>query len=165
MRLQMSSFKEDYDWQFRFVDSICRIVGPLLVSPAPFDLDTREATDMLVLCARDMRIACRIRRPGFASLYPWQFTIRSWRDNGATTELSKIVNGWGDWMFYGHSAPNQRDLGVWYLIDLSAFRSHAIRHKELLCPIKKSNGDGTHFLAFNIKRFPPKPSILIATNN
>ena len=160
----MSDFREDYDWQLQFVPRIQQIVGPLLIVPAPVELDTKQATDMIVLCARDMRIACRIRRPGFARLYPDQFTIRAKRDNGAVTELSKIIDGWGDWLFYGHASlmDPEFDFSLWYLIDLSAFRSHAIQHKEVLRPEKRSNGDGTHFLAFDIRRFPPKPPILVA---
>ncbi len=43
------------------------------------------------------------RRHGYAARYPHQFTIRAKLPTGAETELSKIVNGHGDWMFYGYA--------------------------------------------------------------
>ena len=58
------SVKRDYDWQLRFLPTIRRLVGPLLLVAAPLDLDMAEATDLLVLRARDLRIGCRVRRLG-----------------------------------------------------------------------------------------------------
>ncbi|AXI48503.1 hypothetical protein C1J03_22400 [Sulfitobacter sp. SK012] len=77
----------------------------------------------MMLEARDMRVAARIRRPGYAQRNPHQFTIRSAVASGRQTELSKIVNGNGDWMFYGHSNAAQTGLDAWWLIDLRAFRA------------------------------------------
>ena len=126
------SVKRDYDWQLRFLPTIRRLVGPLLLVAAPLDLDMAEATDRLVLRARDLRIGCRVRRLGgrYAERYPWDFTIRSKRDTGATTELEKISNGWGDLLFYGHEVSQQsNDIERWFLIDLASWRSHLMRQK------------------------------------
>ena len=68
--------------------------GPLNVAPEP--MDRLQATDLVMLDARDMRIAARVRRPGYFQRYPHQFTIRSSLPSGGETELSKIVNGKGD---------------------------------------------------------------------
>ena len=78
----------------------------------------------------DKDIACRVRgKPRrYASRFPNQFTIRYQRDNGTRTELEKIIDGWGDWFFYGHEhGPN---IYPWYLIDLSSFRAALIRDKS-----------------------------------
>jgi hypothetical protein len=161
------SFRADYEWQLQFLPAIKNIVGPLLVEPAPLDLDTKEATDMLILMARDMRVACRIRRSGYAERYPWEFTIRSKRDSGARTELEKVIGGWGDWMFYAHAQHDQLPmLSRWFVIDLSAWRAQAINTRNKAGrPTKKSNGDGTHFVAFDLRYFRARPPILIASSH
>jgi hypothetical protein len=159
----MSGFRRDYDWQMQFLSTIKNLIGPLLIEPAPFELDAKEATDLMVLTARDMRIGCRVRRSGYADRYPWEFTIRSHRDSGARTELQKIVEGWGDWLFYAHAEHNELpSLCRWFLVDLHALRAHLIRSRDLVVPAKRSNGDGTHFVAFDLRRFPPTPAILVA---
>lgn len=88
-------------WSDRFLPQIKHIVGAHLLEAAPDPLDMLQATDLLMLDARDMRIAARVRRPGYASRYPHQITIRSGVPSGAETELSKIVNGKGDWLSIG----------------------------------------------------------------
>jgi hypothetical protein len=54
--------------------------------------DTREAADLVVLRARDVTIACRVRRPKYA-MYRDQFTIRLHRATGTMTEYEKIIDG------------------------------------------------------------------------
>lgn len=164
-------FKENFAWQERYTDAVRYIVGPLLLEPADIQRDMTEATDFLVLKARDMRIGCRIRRASengeesFAERYPWEFTIRSRLSNGAKTELAKIREGWGDWLFYGHAEHNQT-LGLcrWFVIDLDSFRAQVdktpIRWKR-----DKSNRDGTFFDSFDILTFRPEPSILVASSH
>ena len=114
-------------WSDRFLPHIKQIVGGYLLEAAPDPIDWHQATDLLMLDARDMRIAARVRRPGYATQYPHQFTIRSRLPSGAQTELSKIVNGKGDWLFYGHANASQTAIESWYLIDLNAFRAALIR--------------------------------------
>ncbi len=166
----MPDFREDFAWQMQFVPLIRNIVGPLLVVPSTLDIDRREATDMIVLLARDMRIGCRIRRPGYVESYGWEFTIRSRRDSGARTELDKILlDGWGDALFYAH-APKANDGGPftrWLFVDLAHFRGH-MSSRERRAAIKwgeKSNGDGTYFYHFDVRSFLPDPPILIAQSH
>lgn len=162
----MATFKEDFSWQEKFLPAVKNIVGPLLLEPAPLELDMKEATDMMLLRARDMRIGCRIRRAGFADRYPWQFTLRSKRDSGAETEVAKIINGWGDWIFYGHATMNELDsLCRWFVIDLDAWRSHMIRNKKPIERGETSNGDGTSFMWFDILSFPRTPDILVDSSH
>lgn len=161
----------DYDsnraWSDKYIPSIAAIVGPHLITPAPFERDVKEATDLIVLKARDMTIAARVRRPGYVDRYPWQFTIRSRTKWGAKTEITKIIDGWADWMFYGHAAPTGADLACWYLIDLAAFRAalirDAMREVKRISLAEVPNGDGTSFVPFDLRMFTP--SILIATSH
>lgn len=139
-----------------YLPAIKNIVGPLLLEPASFELDTKEATDLIVFKARDMRIAARVRSYGYERQYPFQFTIRAKRKSGSKTELSKVVDGWGDWFFYGHAVGGDGyGISRWMIIDLAAFRSHLIRRTIA----KDSTGltpnkDGTtEFRWFDVRGF------------
>lgn len=160
------SYVSDRKWSDQYLQAIRYIVGPKLLVPSPMEVDMKEAADLIVLRARDMTVACRVRRPGYADRYPWQFTIRGHRDNGMRTELAKISEGWGDWMFYGHAAEDPGAIERWFLIDLHVWRADIQRdawraakrkpqrHSQSLQLIP--NGDGTHFAAFDVRRFPPE---------
>lgn len=153
-------------WSDRFLPQIKHIVGAHLLEAAPDPLDMLQATDLLMLDARDMRIAARVRRPGYASRYPHQITIRSGVPSGAETELSKIVNGKGDWLFYGHSNAAQTSVESWYLIDLNAFRAGLIRYgAKGLHWGTKCNPDGTRFTWFDLRSFPTDPPLVISASH
>lgn len=161
------SYADNRAWSDQFIPEIARIVGPHLLVPAPFEMDAKQATDLIVLKARDMTIAARVRRRGYLERYPYEFTIRSRLDSGTKTELSKIVDGWADWMFYAHAGEQHGKLAAWFLIDLSAFRAALIRDGVRRNPKitweEKPNGDGTHFVAFDLRIF--EPSILVASSH
>ncbi|HCQ59815.1 MAG TPA: hypothetical protein DIU10_18235 [Sulfitobacter sp.] len=125
----MNCYTNNRNWSDRFLPEIKQLIGGYLLETAADPFDHIQATDLMMLDARDMRVAARVRRPGYAQRYPYQFTIRSAVASGAQTELSKIVNGNGDWMFYGHSNADQTGLEAWWLIDLRAFRAALIRNR------------------------------------
>jgi len=154
------SYESDRRWSDAFIPAIKRIVGPMLLEESSFEVDTKQAADLVVLNARDKTIAARIRRPGYADRYGYEFTIRSMRDSGAKTELEKLVDGFGDWMFYGHAHENGRDLTRWMVINLPAWRAALIR-KQVIAK-KKSNVDGTHFVVFDVRNLPP--NVVIGCN-
>ena len=161
-------FRTDYDWQMGYMPAVKNLIGPHLLDLSSFEIDAREATDMLVLMARDMRIGCRIRRAGYADAYPYDFTVRSRRASGAKTELTKITEGWGDWLFYGHAEHDQiPSLARWFLIDLHAWRAQQIRSKQRAGdPRQRSNPDrATGFIAFDLRRFEPQPPVLVAASH
>lgn len=161
----MNIYLRNRHWSDQFLPDIKRIVGAHLLETAPDPLDQLHATDLLMLDARDMRIAARVRRPGYAQRFPHQFTIRSRVASGAQTELSKIVNGKGDWMFYGHSNAAQTAVENWWLIDLRAFRAALIRHGNdggSIVMGDQANPDGTWFKWFDIRSFPDDPPLVVA---
>lgn len=147
--------RSDFIWAQKYVPLVSALIGPRLLEPATYEQDVGEATDLVVLRARDMRIAMRIRTPGFAERYPFDVTFRSQRDTGTKTELAKIIDGWGDWFFYGHAA-NDKELSRWWLCDLHVFRAALIRNynnfRQKLQQIP--NGDGTHFVAVDVRELP-----------
>lgn len=161
----MNDFKTDIKWSNKFIPTIRKLVGEYLLVPSTLQQDMEEAADLVVLKGRDLTIACRIRRAGYSERYPDDFTIRFERTSGAKTEYQKIVEGWGDWMFYGHSLDNESDIiSRWMLLDLSHFRAHLIQNRKAIIFNDKDNGDGTFFRAFDAKSFTGDPKILIAEN-
>jgi hypothetical protein len=160
----MASYAQDRAWSDRFIPEIKRIVGPYLLCESSFEVDTLQAADLVVMKAKNMTIACRIRRPGYAESYPNDFTIRSHRASGAETEFDKLVKGWGDWMFYGHAQDNDSNhIRRWMLIDLSSWRAHMIRRDRYKFRYGDGdNRDGTHFYWFDSSSFPTEPALLIA---
>lgn len=155
----MGDYANDRHWSDRFLPTLQQLIGPLLLVPAAELEDRQHATDLTILTVRDMRIACRVRRPGYAQRYPRQFTIRSNRSNGTRTELAKILDGWGDWLFYGHAISD--DLPViepWWIIDLHIFR--AVQSEVPFEPVR--NHDGTEGRAYRFEDFDT-PCLLIAS--
>ncbi|MEG3637674.1 hypothetical protein [Magnetococcus sp. PR-3] len=161
----MSTYQADRKWSDRFLPTIQQIVGPLLMTPAPMELDVNEATDLMVLTARDMRIACRIRRAGYADRYGHEFTMRSRRhDLGGKTEINKIAEGFGDWMFYGHALDEiSSTLKRWMVIDLDVWRQQIKANLGTITWEERRNRDQeTSIVSFDVRTFPAHPPILIA---
>jgi len=158
------SYKENRAWSDRYLPTVKRIVGPLLLGAAPVEEDCFRATDLMILAARDLRIACRVRRPGYADRYPYDFTVRCQIESGAETEMTKLVNGFGDWFFYGHAAEECLGIDRYMIVDLAAWRAHLIRRGWGDLARKSSNGDGTHFFSFDVRSFVGNPRLLIASS-
>lgn len=159
----MSSYKENREWSDKYIPAICKIVGPYLLTPSDFKKDATQNTDLIVLDARDMRIAARTRsKSKYFDRYPYEFTLRSRVKSGAKTELDKVINGLGDWLFYGFVDEDPSKIDNWWLIDLAAFRAALIRRgSHKINYVYKANGDGSEFCAFDLRDFPAQPSILI----
>ena len=162
-------YQEDRKWSDAYIPEIKRIVGPYLLQPSSFEIDTKQAADLVIMKARDLTIACRVRGLGYLEKYPNQFTIRSSRDSGAKTELDKILEGFGDWLFYGHARDNQSIFfSRWMIIDLAHWRYHMVKSHTIIKERggmgQKSNGDGTYFYWFDIHSFPDTTPIVIAEN-
>ena len=155
-------YEGDRRWSDKYIPQIKQIVGPLLLQEAPFEVDTKEATDLICLSGRNMAIACRLRTPGYAERYPWEFTIRSRRPSGVKTELQKIIDGWCDIGFYGHVEEDR--IGRWFVFSFDVFRANLIQHKADLKYELQGNYDGSsQFIGFDIRSFTP--DILISSSH
>ena len=160
------SYQSDRAWSDGFIPAIKRIVGPHLLEPSSLKVDTQQAADLVVLTGRNLTIAARVRRSGFADLFPYQFTIRAQRAGGARTELQKIVDRWGDWFLYGH-AISDVDIGRWMIIDLHSFRAARSRRiiPDNMCGMKKNTDGRTTFAWFDVRGFAQcREPILIASS-
>lgn len=123
-----------YDTDMSFSEAcmpeVKKILGSVFFRKAPKHLDQQRNTDLIVLTAGDMQIACRIRRAWeiqrsgltLVKQYPYDVTFRSSRDNGTETELSKMLGGYGTHMFYGFGDVQHR-IVRWVILDLHAVRS------------------------------------------
>jgi hypothetical protein len=173
----MSDYAIDRNWSDKYIPLIKQTIGPYLLTTSSFELDTQRATDLITFSAKNLMIACRLRRPGALERFGWDFTIRSKRSNGCTTELTKIVDGWGDWFFYAHVAfdtDDKTEMGFsrWFIINLNSFRaqSHRDLYRRVMGIPQKLRYDlgignvdnATSFAAFDIRSFDP--SILIASS-
>ncbi len=151
----MKEWEKDKHWTDRFLLSVKRELGPVLLCEAPEQEDQVHATDLVVLKMRDMRIAVRMRRYEDLARYGHEFTLRKGRPNGAKTELTKVIEGWGDYLFYGFSSKTEDYIERWSILDLSVFR---LWFNRQLCNLPAgclpgktlTNKDGTTFQAFRI---------------
>lgn len=161
-----NSYTRDRAFSDLYIPAIKSAIGPYLLEPSPFEVDANQAADLVVLRAKNVLIACRVRRPGYLPRFDNQFTLRCHRDSGATTEEAKIIDGWGDWMFYAHAHPdlNIKNFCRWFLIDLSAWRAHLIRKekRDHIRAGRMPNGDGTYFRWYDVRSFVGEPELIIA---
>lgn len=161
----MGGFESDLMWSHRFMPSIKSIVGPRLLEVSPLYVDRNQGADLLVLENRNLTIACRVRSSEASSRFCGDFTIRLSRDSGSKTELAKVAEGWGDWLFYGFEASRGSvEVDPWWIIDLDAFRL-AVRRGDAVEWGDISNFDGTHFRWFRIASFTGDPPLVVDQSN
>jgi len=142
----MIGWQKDKMWSDKFIPEIKQILGTYLIGEPPMEEDQKRNTDLMVLKMEAVRIGCRIRTSSYMANYGDEFTIRSDRPSGEKTELAKIMEGWGDYFFYGFGKDND-SLLKWTLADLDVFRTWFNSEKNT--GIKKDNLDGSSsFVAF-----------------
>lgn len=156
----VNNWQGDKRWSDRFLPEIKSIIGAHLIGEPPMEEDAERNTDLMVLKMDAVRIACRVRRPGYRAAYGNEFTIRSSRPSGAKTELGKVIEGWGDYILYGFSDAQERSLAGWLLGDLKIFRAWYARELAGLPPgsypgTQKENHDrSSKFYVFSTDQLP-----------
>lgn len=117
-----SGWMRDKAWSDRYSPHIQAILGSVFFKPASLVEDQRRNTDFdLEFSAGDIRVAARLRKPRDARYMP-EFTIRSARPSGTKTELDKVREGWGDFLFYGFVHLDEVHIGHWVIVNLTGFR-------------------------------------------
>lgn len=157
--MKVSNWLANKQWSDKFLPEIKMILGLHLIGEPPIEEDCERNTDLIVLRMEAVRIACRIRRYNYFCRYPNDITIRSKVPSGAKTELTKIIEGWGDYFFYGFSDEQEQRLIAWRLCNLSAFRlffnRYIVTNKGKVPGAGKANKDGSSdFLAFAAAEIP-----------
>jgi hypothetical protein len=155
----MKKWEELKAWSDKYLPEIKRHIGEHLISePKDITEDSTHNTDLVVLELKAVRIACRVRKDKYRERYGNEFTIRSGVPSGNKTELSKIIEGWGDYFFYGFA--DASNLTQWFIGDLKAFRLWFNRElwkmdKGLMPGIEQHNLDGSSdFRIFNKNAIP-----------
>lgn len=108
--------------------------------------DKEENTDLKVLLSKDLRIGVRVRTWGFHK-YAAQFTIRSCRYSGIKTEHAKIMEGWGNYFFYGFG--DGQKILYWTFADLDIFRVANVEGTQY-----KNDDGSSEFLVYRWDQFP-----------
>ena len=149
------NYNQNRSWSDEFMPSVKSILGQVIIEASSFKQDTEEAFDLITLPSTK-KIACRVRDYDKYSQYMDEFTVRSRSRYGKKTEIHKIAEGFGDWMFYGFGK-NKKVL-KYSVIDLDIFRENL----DSIAPLNKKNWDGTEFSAFKLGLFPS--NIIIKSN-
>lgn len=155
----MKTWEKDKKWSDKFLPEIKRILGEHLIGEPPIEEDQERNTDLIVLKMEAVRIGCRVRKYKYIERYSNEFTIRAGRPSGVKTELTKIIEGWGDYFFYGFSNKQETGLFKWVLCDMDVFRlwfnTKLVQNNGIVPGIKKNNTDNSSFfLAYNVSDLP-----------
>lgn len=120
----MTGWRDDKKWSDVFLPEIKMFLGLHLIGEPAVEEDELRNTDLIVLKMAAVRIACRVRRYQYFEnrKYVHEFTIRSGRPRGTKTELDKILDGWGDYIFYGFADKKETSLVAGWLGELDVFR-------------------------------------------
>src|SRR3990172_2510862 len=155
----MTDWKSDKSWSDAYLPTVKAILGQCLIGEASREDDQERNTDLIVLKMDAVRIACRLRRPGYLDNYGPQFTIRFTRPSGVKSEFAKIIEGWGDYFFYGFANEHPPVIDRWFVGDLKAFRLHVMmsmnKNGGRIPADDIPNEDGSsRFLAFKCQTMP-----------
>lgn len=148
------SYRTQRRWADALLPQISGLLAAVFVCPAPDHEDMHEATDLMVLTVRPFRVACRVRKHKYWQVEHWreQFTIREFVRAGVKTEFDKIIDGWGDFMFYGFADEQGTILHEARILNLNVFRATLIRQEVNFESVP--NEDGTRGRAYNVADFP-----------
>ena len=154
----VNDWERDKRWAGRFLPEVKRILGEHLIGEAPIEEDRKHNCDLIVLKLEAIRIACRIRQYKYLAEYGGEFTIRVGRPSGMKSELTKIIEGWGDFFFYGFGDEKANVLAGWHLLRLNEFRlwhaGYLQRNKGEVPGKMRANFDGTTFRVYRIADLP-----------
>lgn len=152
-----AEWQKDKRWSDIFIPEIKGILGTHLIGEPPLAEDSLHNTDLMVLKLDAVRIGCRIRKFDYLN-FSDEFTLRASRRENKT-ELAKVIEGWGDYFFYGFSDRDGRKLSAWMLGDLKVFRlwftTTIVKNEGRVPGQLNENYDGSStFRAFNINALP-----------
>jgi hypothetical protein len=146
--------ERDFAFENRMKSHVRHAIASALIRDADAIEDMKHNTDLIVFRLDKKRFGCRIRRNKYLYRlgYRWEFTIRSSRPSGAKTELAKILEGWGDYFFYGFSDRLETRLLLWTIGDLQIFRQAYPNVPKFEC--KNEEEGGSSFMIFQWDSFP-----------
>lgn len=150
----LNNFNQQMSWQDKYIPLVSQKLGQVFMVRSSFEVDTQNATDLVMLRTDRMNFAVRLRKyDNYGSRYLQQFTIRAKTRHNNKTEIHKILEGNADYGFYGWVYEKNKRLKYWTIFDLDIFRKEVdketLNNKHLYM-----NKDGTGFYVFDYKQFP-----------
>ena len=145
----MSSFDKQFSWQAGYIGQVVRLIAPYLITVSRPEVDKNENGDLELAFPRNGTVSVRLRTEKYAK-YAGEVTFRSQSRYGGKTEITKIIEGHGDYFFYGHVSHGEV-IWYWHLLDLNEVRARFARNNSILRRPQKPNGDGTYFIPFNVQ--------------
>lgn len=157
----MSNYNKQRKWADTFHSQVMSELKIIFrteqVCVSSHEQDTRQACDYVV--NKKTHIGARLRKDYYRQKYPNDFTIRTRTRHGGEPELSKILRGCGDYLFYGFTGNRGFNIYSYKLICLEQFRyehefDDGYIKERIANPMK--NHDGTQLAAFNLNRMSDK---------
>jgi len=169
-----AEFQTDFAWSERTIPYIKNFISSYIISETgnkpnivyDYEEDVKRNTDLIVLSVKDAtkitRFACRIRRHSY--YHNWRYrqevTLRAARNSGTTTELAKVLSGWGDYMIYGFVNKKEDGLAQAVMIDLEKFRE-IVKKDPSIVLVNRFIGNYDASTAFLPIRFGKYPELLV----
>ena len=125
--------------------------------------DINNCSDMYMVTTypdgevKEHNLGVRGRSFKYFASYKDEFTIRGEVISGNKTEVKKILEGKGDFLFYYFRNPAGDKIMAWRIINLHKFRIYLKGYLENMpfeSLTKISNGDGSYLLPFNVNDMP-----------
>ena len=148
----MNNYEKDRKWSDGLLPEAMRILCEHFIMPASHQEDIKHNTDVFMVDVGHYRVSCRFRRNKYLELFGNEATFRASRPSGATTEIEKMMAGWGRFSFCGFANRKGTGFERWFILDLNVLRKYIRGLKEL--PELHRNPDGTTFWAFNVWDIP-----------
>lgn len=144
------SWRAGKKWSDKFIPEIKAILGVNLMCEPHVSEDQERNTDLIVMNMESCRIACRVRSYQYLENYGSEFTIRA-RNGSSKTEIHKVLDGWGDYIFYGFADANEKRLARWFIGDLNIFRKN---HNALMGETIPNFDGRTALTAYRVDALP-----------
>jgi len=127
----------------------------VFIREATFEEDTKCATDMFCAVSEQFHLGFRFRRNSYMANFGNQFTIRGRLASGKNTEIHKIQEGHGDYLFYAFATPDECNIAKWLVCDLDVLRQTLREKPSLLEPSWMSPVPGGNWLyGWPVCQFP-----------
>ncbi len=148
-------------WSDQFLPEMKHILGEALIHEADVKEDALRNTDLVTLAMQgQQRIACRIRRHRYLKDHFQEFTLRCSLRSERQTEFDKLLQGWGDFLFYGFANETETGLAQWFIGDLEIFRRwlrhHHDRHGEWPGVVVGNSDGSSRFRVFSLRDMDPR---------
>lgn len=131
--------------------------------------DMTEAADLDITNDIDhFMTALRLRNTQYAFRYPNEFTVRREYYAGHKTEYQKIMEGFGDFMFYGFH--NFGDIPRWIFLNLDIYRDEHYFDEDtgvylpkdhLRYEIKNNKDNRNNFISYDLLSFQNRKDLLV----